>query len=183
MLYVFKSPRVTTAEDAAALIEAWNAGDQSDPGRGPFDASEDVTWFSRDLTGDAPPIWNPDAPAKAGPHPNRVVVVPLEPATIQETLEDAYSLATKYDLLVFDPQRSTIVAPMEALAAHASSTFWPRGAIRTVVALAIALGVAVGAWSAGIPIVSGVVIVFAAFMAAIFIYVLVAEGQRALTRQ
>lgn len=181
VLYVWKSPRTEDPTEAAALVEAWRAGDQSDPGRGPFEASTDMIWFSRELTGDAPPIWNPDAPPKAGPHPNRVVVVPLEAATLRETLEDVYGLATKYDLLVYDPQRGRIDAPMAAMSAEASAAFWPGGAIRSIVATAVAIGVAAGAWSIGIPIVSGIVIVFAVFMALIFLATIAVEGRRALT--
>jgi hypothetical protein len=147
-----------------------------------------VTWFSREITGDAPPIWNPDAPAKAGPHPDRVVIVPFEPATladpalVRERLEEVYGLATKYDLVVYDPQRGRVDLPMEAMAAVASATFWPRGAIRAVVATAVAIGVAVAAWSIGIPILSGLVALFALFMAAVFVLSIATEARKALRK-
>jgi hypothetical protein len=166
-LHVWKSPRPADAAEAAAIL----ASDA-------FEPSDDVTWFSRELTGDAPPIWNPDAPPKAGPHPDRVMTVTLEPETAAETLEDIYGLATKYDLVVYDPQRSRVDLPSEAMAAIASATFWPWGAIRALVATAIAVGIAAAAWAIGIPIVSGLVILFAAFMAAIFLSTFVVDGSR-----
>jgi hypothetical protein len=89
-----------------------------------------------------------------------------------------FGLATKYDLIVFEPDRGIVTAPSEAMAAHASATFWPGGAIRSIVATVIALGVAAGAFAVGIPIVSGVVVLFALFMAAIFAFTIVSEARK-----
>ena len=61
---------------------------------------------------------------------------------------------------------------------YASATFWPRGAIRTVVAIVIGVAVAAGAWLVGIPLLSGAVALFAAFMVAIFVSSMVVEVRR-----
>jgi F0F1-type ATP synthase assembly protein I len=66
------------------------------------------------------------------------------------------------------------------MSAYASATFWPRGAIRTVVAIVVGIAVAVGAWVAGVPLLSGAIALFAAFMVAIFVVTLVAESRQAL---
>ena len=116
------------------------------------------------------------------------MVVPLEPATLadpellRERLQDVYGLATKYDLVVYDPARARVDLPMEAMAAVASATFWPGGAIRSIVATAIVLAIAAGAFLIGIPILSGFVILFALFMAAIFVFTIVTEARKALHR-
>jgi hypothetical protein len=70
--------------------------------------------------------------------------------------------------------------PNREMAEHASATFWPRGAVRTVVAIVIGLGVAIAAWQLGIPVLSGGVAVFALFMVAIFFVTLVSEGRKAV---
>ena len=62
-------------------------------------------------------------------------------------------------------------------------TFWPRGAIRTVVAIVIGLAVAAGASILGIPLLSGGIALFALFMVAIFVVTLVSEGRKALGRR
>ena len=48
----------------------------------------------------------------------------------REVLAEVYSLATKYDLVVFNPRGPSVHLPMELMAAHASATFWPSGAIQ-----------------------------------------------------
>jgi F0F1-type ATP synthase assembly protein I len=68
------------------------------------------------------------------------------------------------------------------MAEYASATFWPRDAIRTVVAIVIGLGIAVVAWQLGIPLLSGGIALFALFMVAIFVVTLVSEGRKALAR-
>jgi hypothetical protein len=206
-LHVWKSPRPADAAEAAAILASAS-----------FESSDDVRWFARELAGDAPPIWNPDAAPRGGPYPDTVVAVPIpEPsgddaagsgdgagwgdgagsgdgagrgdgtgwahpglheAAVRDLLADVFGLATKYDLIVFEPDRGIVTAPSEAMAAHASATFWPGGAIRSIVATVIALGVAAGAFAVGIPIVSGVVVLFALFMAAIFAFTIVSEARK-----
>jgi hypothetical protein len=51
-VYVWKSPVPADGEEAEALLRAEA-----------FEPSDDVRWFSREMTGDAPPVWNPDRPA------------------------------------------------------------------------------------------------------------------------
>jgi hypothetical protein len=68
------------------------------------------------------------------------------------------------------------------MAEYASATFWPRDAIRTVVAIVIGLGVGVLAWQLGVPLLSGGIALFALFMVAIFVVTLVSEGRKALAR-
>ena len=170
MLYVWKSPRPANAEEAEALVAAWRAASPTGIGieageAAGFEASDDVRWFSRELTGDAPPLWNPDAPAKQDIHPRHVMAVPLDAGTVRETLEEVYSLALKYDLVVYDPQRGVVDAPMAAMEAASTSTFWPRGAIRTAVVGLVGLALAIGAYVAGIPILSGVGIVIGGLLA------------------
>ena len=179
-LYVWKAPLPRDADEAEALVRAWRAsaagaaGDSR--GGGGFESSDDVTWFSRELTGDAPPVWNPDRPATRE-HPDRVVVVPLEEATLQETLGEVYGLATKYDLVVYDPQRGAVNRPQAELAAYASATFWPHGAIRALLAGVAGAVIAGAAWLVGIPILSGLAIVVGLFLVVMAVYTFVHEGR------
>ena len=69
------------------------------------------------------------------------------------------------------------------MSGYASSTFWPRGAVRTVVAIVIGVAVGAGAWLLGIPLLSGAVALFATFMVAIFVFTLIVEGRNALGRR
>jgi len=171
-LYVWKAPLPRDREEAEALVRAWRASSAGAAGAaetaggtggGLFESSDDVTWFSRELTGDAPPVWNPDRPATRE-HPDRVVVVPLEEATLQDALGEVYGLATKYDLVVYDPQRGAVNRPQAELAAYASATFWPRGAIRAVLAGVAGAIVSGAAWVVGIPVLSGLAIVVGLFL-------------------
>jgi hypothetical protein len=178
-LYVWKAPLPRDADEAEALVQAWRDSAKAAPGEsggGAFESSDDVTWFSRELTGDAPPVWNPDRPATRE-HPDRVVVVPLEAATLQDTLAEVYGLATKYDLVVYDPQRGALNRPQADLAAYASATFWPRGAIRAFVAGAGGAALAIAGWFVGIPILSGIAVVIGTFLLVMAIYTFVHEGR------
>lgn len=180
VLYVWKEPRPADAAAAAAPVEEWLAGDAGDIHRGPFAASDDVSWFNREITGDAPPIWNPDKPARDPDPPDRVVVVPLqiEPlGALPEQLEDIYGLAAKYDLVVYDPQRQSVHVPLAELLAHESATFWPGGAMRAARAGLIGAVIAIGAYVIGIPIVSGIAIVIGLFLVVLSIGTFVHEGR------
>lgn len=169
VLYVWKSPRPADAAEAAALVEQWLAGDRTDIHRGPMDWHDDVVWFHREITGDVPPVWNPDKPGRDPDPPDRVIEVELHPSTLREQLQDVYGLAMKYDLIVYDPQRGTVQAPLAEMTAAASASFWPRGALR---AAGMGLGgaiIATVAWFLGIPIVSGVLVVVGALLVALTI--------------
>ena len=173
-LYVWKAPLPADVDDAERLIR-----------EDAFEPSDDVTWFSREMTGDAPPVWNPDRPATRS-HPDRVVMVPLEVASeteLRELLGEVYGLATKYDLLVYDPIRGVVNRPQAELAEYASATFWPRGAIRAFVAGAGGALLAVAAWLLGVPILSGIAIAIGAFLAVMAIWTFVHEGRIALARR
>jgi hypothetical protein len=177
VLYVWKEPRPADAAEAAALVDLWLDGDATDRRRGPFESSTDVTWFHREITGDAPPIWNPDKPARNPDLADRVAVVPLDLEALRDQLDDVYGLAAKYDLVVYDPQRESVHAPLAELIAHQSATFWPSGAIRAGRAGLIGLAVALGAYIVGIPIVSGIVIAVGAFLVVLSVWTFIHEGQ------
>jgi hypothetical protein len=180
-LYVWKAPIPADGDEAEALLREWQdaAAAQATTAVGPFESSDDVEWFSRELTGDAPPIWNPDRPATRE-HPTRVIAVPLEQATLRETLSEVFGLAAKYDLVVYDPVRGVVNQPQAELAAYASATFWPRGAIRAFVAGAGGAILAIGAWLIGIPILSGVAIVMGLFLVAMAVFTFALEGRAAV---
>jgi hypothetical protein len=117
--------------------------------------------------------------------PARVMAIRLpreDAAAAHEALEEIYSLAVKYDTVVYEPARAAIHQPQREMAEYASATFWPRDAIRTVVAIVIGLGVGVLAWQLGVPLLSGGIALFALFMVAIFVVTLVSEGRKALAR-
>jgi hypothetical protein len=89
-------------------------------------------------------------------------------------------MAAKYDLVVYDPQAPRVYVPLEAMAAHASATFWPRGAIQAFVAGSTGGGLAVLAWIVAIPILSGIVVIAGGFMAVMAVVTFVHEGRKAL---
>src|SRR6185436_19074073 len=109
---------------------------------------------------DALPIWlsGTDEP------PARVVGVRMSPATSREAIDTIFSLAAKYDLVLFDARSGRVHLPLEEMAAHASATFWPAGAIQAAVAGGIGGAVAVGACLLGIPLLSGLVALAGGFM-------------------
>jgi len=173
-LYAWAEPRVDDVTEAMALTGPWiEAG--ADPAASPFEPSTDVAWFFRELTKDLPlidavsvgapnassrPIWlETDDPA-----PARVVAIRLSPAAPRAEMEEAYSLAMKYDLVLFDARTPHVHHPLEAMSAYASATFWPRGAIRSVVAGLLGAAIAYMAWSVGVPIISGIAIVIGLFL-------------------
>src|SRR3954470_18503803 len=187
-LYAWKSPRDLDAEDVQALISRWNEVG-GDPTASTFVPSSDVGWFYRELMQDAPgiealsdatqsqsrtPIWlsSPAAP------PARVDAIRLSPTTPQKTLEAIFGLAAKYDLVLFDARSGRVHAPLAAMAAHASATFWPAGAVQAAVAGVIGATIAVLAWVIGIPILSGVLIVVGGFMFVMSVYTFVHEGRK-----
>ena len=192
-IYVWSAPRDLDAAAAAELVQGWEAAG-GDPALSPFEPTTDVGWFYRELTKDMPdldamsdgepsrsskPIWLATEEAQ---HARLVGInVPRDdPELAREILEEIYGLAVKYDVVVFEPGRGVIQLPQVEMSEYASATFWPRGAIRTLVAIAIGVAVAVGAWQLGIPLLSGLVALFAAFMVGIFIFTLVAEGRNAM---
>jgi hypothetical protein len=191
-LYAWKSPRDLDADRAEALVERWQAA-CGDPGTSPFEPSTDVGWFYRELMKDVPEL---EASSDAFPNPStapiwvatttespaRVVSIRLSPATLREGLESIFSLAVKYDLVVFDARSRRIHLPLEEMAAHASATFWPAGAIQAGVAGGIGGVIAVAAWFLGIPLLSGVLVVVGGFMFVMAVYTFIHEGREAASK-
>jgi hypothetical protein len=167
-LYAWAAPRDLSAEAAAELVDGWLAAG-GDPAASPFEPSTDVAWYYRELTKDLPDI---DAVSDGAPNtrsrpifletddppPARVVAIRLTRDLGDVELDEVFGLAMKYDLVLFDPSAQRLGQPLAAMSAFASATFWPHGAIRSIVAGLIGAGLAVGAWVASIPIVSGVVV-------------------------
>jgi hypothetical protein len=194
-LYVWAAPRDADADAARDLVERWEAAG-GDPAQSPFEPSTDIGWFHRELMKELPwlevtsdavpnPSKTPIVLSADNEPPARVIAIrlPGEQARLREVLEEVYSLAVKYDTVVYEPGRGTIQLPNAELAEYASATFWPRDAIRTLVAILIGLAVAIGAWLLGIPLLSGGIALFAVFMIGIFVFTLVAEGRKALQRR
>src|SRR5262245_35324178 len=162
-LYVWDAPREIDADGAGALVATWLASG-GDPATSPFEATTNVGWFFRELVTDHP---NLDAVTDAIPRqtrvpvwasgsdeaPARVVALRLRPENAAAVLEDVYGLATKYDLIVFEPRGSRIHRPNQEMAELAHATFWPRGARRAGLAGGGGALLAVIAWLLGIPIV------------------------------
>ena len=185
-LYVWSQPRDLDADQARELVDGWLAAG-GDPAQSPFEASTDIGWFYRELKGDLPaldavtdavitgkaPVW---ASATNEP-PARVVALRLSRPPVQEELESILGLATKYDVVVFNPHRPSIHLPLEEMAAYASATFWPQGAIQAATAGGAGLVMAIVAWFIGIPIVSGIAIVIGAFLFAMAVYSFIHEGR------
>jgi hypothetical protein len=189
-LYVWDTPRELDADRVEALLDGWQEAG-GDPGQSPFEPSTNVAWFYRELLKDVPglvassdalpnpsnaPIWLATTP---DPQPARIVAISLAPTTPWDALESIYSLAMKYDLVLFDPHNRRVHLPLDETAAYASATFWPAGAIQAAVAGGIGAAIAIGAWFVGIPVVSGVLMVVGGFMFVMAVYTLVHEGRKA----
>jgi hypothetical protein len=189
-LYAWKSPRDLDASSAQALVNGWlEAG--GDPVLSPFEPSTDVGWFYRELMHDVPAL---EASSDATPNPSttpvwlsgtdeppaRVVGMRLSPASARDDLDEIFSLAAKYDLVLFETRTGRARLPLEEMAAYASATFWPAGAIRAAVVGGIGGIVAVVAWSLGIPLVSGVVALIGGFLFVMAVYSFVHEGRKAV---
>lgn len=195
-LFVWKEPRGLDEEQAAELVRVWH--DQGgDPATGPFEPSDDVTWFFRELIRDEPdldvttdatpihgrlPVWLAGATTDEPTPKTHVAVIHLSAPPTRETVESIFGLATKYDLVVFDPQRPRVYEPMSEMAEQASATFWPRGAIRTVVAGLIGAAIAVGAWVIGIPILNILGVLVGGFLVVLCVVTLLAESRKLLAR-
>ena len=181
----------STQIGAVALLQGWQEAG-GDPRESPFEPSTDVGWFYRELMKDAPeleassdavpnpsttPIWLSGTPEP----PARVVGMRLSPDTPQNVLESIFGLAAKYDLVLFDARSRRVHLPLEEMAAHASATFWPAGAIQAAVAGGIGGVIAVVAWFLGIPLVSGLLVLIGGFMFVMAVYTFIHEGRKAAT--
>jgi hypothetical protein len=187
-VYAWKEPRDIDAERAGELVDGWLESG-GDPVQSPFEPSTDVSWFHRELTKDDPRLETlSDGPRNTNSRPifletddppaARVVRVRVPTAGGSDTLDNVYSLAVKYDLVVFSPDCRSLRRPLDELAAYASATFWPSGAIRALRAGAIGAALAIGAWFLNIPIASGVAIVIGAFLVVLTVFTFVHEGRK-----
>jgi hypothetical protein len=190
-LYAWKSPRDLDAESVQALIAGWEEAG-GDPAASPFEPSTDVGWFYRELTKDEPDL---DATsdglrntstaafwltAPPDPPPARVVRIPISPATPRDLLDSVFGLAAKYDLVLYDTGSRAVHLPLDEMAAYASATFWPGGAIQAAVAGGAGLLIAVVGWLIAIPVLSGIAIVIGLFLFAGAVYTFVHEGRKRL---
>jgi hypothetical protein len=192
-LYVWHAPRDLDGDAAAALVTSWQEAG-GDPAASPFEPSTDVGWFHRELLGDVPGI---EVSSDAGPSdstgpiwlaatdepPARVVGLTIPTLGAPEVLQSIYGLAAKYDLIVFDPRNRRVHVPLEEMAAHASATFWPGGAIQAAVAGGAGLVMAVAAWVLSIPVLSGIAILVGGFLFFGAVYTFVHEGRKTIARK
>ena len=193
-LYVWKGPRDLDGEAAQALVERWEA-DGGDPAQSPFEASTDIGWFYRELHQDDPtmtvltdappptssrPVWLSSGDEQP---PARVVAIGLTPGTTADDLDDIIGLATKYDLVLFDRRDRSVHTPLSEMAAYASATFWPRGAIQALVAGVVGVALAIGGFLLPIPIVNIVLVVVGGFLAVMSVFTFVHEGRERMRRR
>lgn len=192
-LYVWKSPRDVDAAQAEGLVTTWQSAG-GDPSASPFEPSTDVGWFYRELLKDLPgletssdavpstssaPIWL----AATDEPPARVVAIRLPAGTAREALDLIVSLAAKYDLVLYDAANRRVHLPLEVMAAYASATFWPAGAIQAAIAGGVGAVIALAAWLVGIPVLSPVLMLVGVFMLVMAIYTFVHAGRNALKRR
>ena len=192
-LYVWKAPGDLDDEQAGALIDAWHAAG-ADPARSPFELTTDMGWFYRELSDEFPgidvltdavssgrrtPVWA----SSTDEAPARLVAVRLTPERAMEQLDSIGGLATKYDLVLYDAGKRRLHRPLDEMAADASATFWPRGAIRAAVVGGLGLVVAVAALQPGILMLSGLVALVGGFLFLMAIVTFAYEGWKALSRR
>jgi hypothetical protein len=188
--YAWASPRDLDDDRAATLLEGWqDAG--GDPSESPFEPSSDVGWFYRELMQDEPGL---DVSSDAVPHPSRtpiwlsgtsepparVVAIRLPPGAERDVLDSIFGLAAKYDLVLFDARSRRVHLPLGEMAAHASATFWPAGAIQAGVAGGIGGVIAVVAWFLGIPFLSGILVLIGGFMFVLAVFTFIHEGRNSM---
>ena len=187
-LYAWKSPRDLDADGAAALVQRWH-DDGADPAASPFEPSEDVGWFHRELTRDEPdldvvsdavpnastrPVWLASDRAP----PARLVAIRLTPDTTREAVNDILSLVVKYDLVLFDARAHRVHLPLAEMTARASSSFWPGGAVQAAVAGGVGLLLAmVGRY---LPIVGWILIIVGGFLVVMAVFTFVQACRTAL---
>ena len=104
----------------------------------------------------------------------------LRPETSGEAVDDIFSLAVKYDLVVFDPRAHRVHLPLDEMAAYASATFWPGGAVQAAVAGGFGLVLAIVGWFLPIPIVGWILIIVGGFLFVMAVFTFVHEGRAAL---
>jgi hypothetical protein len=190
-LYVWESPRDVNDARAAELVREWEEAG-ADPARGPFEPSTDIGWFHRELKSDRTPL---ELVSDANPNPSskpvwlsggdnepaaRVVAIRITRDATGEDINDVFSLAVKYDLVLFDARSGRVHFPMQEMSDYADATFWPSGAIQAALAGGFGLLIAVIAWIISIPILSWIVIIVGGFMFVMAVFTFVHEGRTAL---
>jgi hypothetical protein len=188
-LYAWKSPRDLDADGAAAVVQRWH-DDGADPAASPFEPSEDVGWFHRELTRDEPelvvvsdavpnpstrPVWL----STDSEPPARLVAIRLGPETTGDAVDDIFSLGVKYDLVLFDTRAHRVHLPLEEMATYASATFWPGGAVQAAVAGGFGLVLAIVGWFLPIPIIGWILIIVGGFLFVMAVFTFVHEGRAA----
>jgi hypothetical protein len=190
-LYVWQSPRDVDDARAAELVRAWEESG-ADPANAPFEPSTDIGWFHRELKNDGPRL---ELVSDANPNPStravwlsandveppaRLVAIRFTPATTGDEIDDVFSLAVKYDLVLFDGRSGRVHFPMQEMSDYADATFWPSGALQAALAGGFGLLIAIGAWIISIPILSWIVIIVGGFMFVMAVFTFVHEGRKAL---
>jgi len=190
-LYAWKAPRDVDDERSAAFVREWEEAG-ADPAAGPFEPSTDIGWFHRELKNDGGSI---ELVSDANPNPStrpawlsandvepkaRLVAIRLTPETTGEDVNDVFSLAVKYDLVLFDARSGRVHFPMKEMADYASATFWPGGAVQAAVAGGFGLVLAIVGWFLPIPIVGWILIVVGGFLFVMAVFTFVHEGRAAL---
>ena len=190
-LYVWQSPRDVDDARASALVREWEAAG-ADPALGPFEPRRDVGWFHRELVNDRTGL---ELVSDANPNPStkptwlsggddeppaRLVAIRITPEATADGLDDVFSLAAKYDLVVFDARSGRVHFPLKEL-----------GDVRGCHVLAVGRRPGrsrwrlrprdcVIAWIIGIPILSGIVIVIGGFMFVMAVFTFIHAGRKAL---
>jgi hypothetical protein len=189
-LYVWASPRELDDDQARSLVDGWQ-GAGGDPAASPFEPSTDVGWFHRELMHDAPwlelssdavpnPSTGPIVLSTTDEPPARVVAIRRSPRSTEHELNEIASLAAKYDLVLFDARTGGVRYPLEEMAAYASATFWPGGAIQAAVAGAAGLAITIIAWAVAIPVISWIAILVGGFLVVMAAFTFIHEGWTAL---
>ena len=190
-LYVWQSPRDVDDARGATLVRAWEEAG-ADPAAGPFEPSSDIGWFHRELVNDrtglelvsdanptpsTKPVWlsgGDDEPAA------RLVAIRITPEATGDDINDVFSLALKYDLVLFDARSGRVHFPMQEMAAYADATFWLGGAVQAAVAGGFGLVLAIIGWFLPIPIVGWILIIVGGFLFVMAVFTFVHEGRAAL---
>jgi hypothetical protein len=142
-LLVWSSPRELDADAAGALVHRW-LDEGGDPARALRASRRHRVVRPRAAQTTCPTSTSSRMPSRPSPlgrcgsprtrNRRRVAAIRLaRDGRVQDELESIFGLATKYDLMVYEPARHRVMRPMQVMADHASATFWPRGAIQAAV--------------------------------------------------
>ena len=181
-LLVWKSPVVSTDEEARALADRWAESET-----GPFEPSPDVARFYDALMERYPPLEAfSDEQLRRKPgvthwsvtpeRSDRVVLLNFSWSVPGDVLDDVVTLAREHGLVLYDPQGPNVTLPDGD---DGGTPFGAEGFVwGTLVGIFGAL-LAVVAWMLSIPILSGILVVVGAFLAVMAVLTLVFEGRDA----